>query len=130
MGFYPSEMFDEYKKYGSLPDDLKEISKEAYENYFSPPDGYYSIFDEKGPRIEKRPEPDYVAIAESKKAEVLAEVTASTATHQTKLLMGRKLTQTEMASLNEWMDYSDKINALDLTTAPDVAWPAKPGQAT
>lgn len=45
---------------------------------------------------------------------------------KTKLLMGRELTETESAKLNQWMDYIDALNAVDLTSASDVRWPAKP----
>lgn len=45
---------------------------------------------------------------------------------QTKLLMGRKLTENEMHQLNIWVDYIDAVSALDLTSAPDIVWPVLP----
>ncbi|MEP9063937.1 tail fiber assembly protein, partial [Enterobacter roggenkampii] len=45
---------------------------------------------------------------------------------QTKLLMGRTLTDSEPAKLNAWMDYIDAVQAIDTSTAPDVIWPEPP----
>ncbi|HAW6069133.1 TPA: tail fiber assembly protein, partial [Escherichia coli] len=45
---------------------------------------------------------------------------------QTKLLMGRKLTDEESTQLNAWMDYIDAVTATDTSTAPDVIWPELP----
>ena len=46
---------------------------------------------------------------------------------QTKLLMGRKLTTDETASLNAWVDYIDAVTVIDTETAPDaISWPPLP----
>lgn len=45
---------------------------------------------------------------------------------QTKLLMGRKLTTDETASLNAWMDFIDAVTVIDTETAPEITWPEKP----
>ncbi|WP_312837182.1 tail fiber assembly protein [Pantoea sp.] len=126
-GFYPSDEEGQqpYVEAGSLPDDLTEISDENYNEFFGPPEGYYSVFDEQGPRIEKIPEPDYVAIAEEQRDSLLAEATTAITVWQTKLLMGRKLTADETEKLNAWMDYIDVLNDTDLSDAPDVRWPTK-----
>nr|WP_154927797.1 tail fiber assembly protein [Pantoea agglomerans] len=126
QGFYPEEMFDEYKNAGSLPDDLTEISQEKYEEFFNPPEGYGAVFDERGPRITKLPDIDHVAVAENQRQIRLAEVGPATSTLQTKLLMGRKLTNEESLKLNAWVDYSDALSDLDISGAPDITWPDKP----
>ncbi|KYP94606.1 hypothetical protein WB67_09325, partial [bacteria symbiont BFo2 of Frankliniella occidentalis] len=46
--------------------------------------------------------------------------------YQTKLLIGRKLTDEENSDLNAWLDYSDKVNAVDTSTAPNITWPTSP----
>lgn len=43
-----------------------------------------------------------------------------------RLMAGRSLTESESKTLNSWMDYSDSLDALDLTTAPKIEWPKKP----
>ncbi|MDU1575439.1 MAG: tail fiber assembly protein [Pantoea sp.] len=126
QGFYPEEMFDLYKDAGSLPDDLVEISQKDYDAFFNPPEGYGAVFDDKGPRVEKLPEVDSASIAENERQLRLAEIGPATSTLQTKLLMGRKLTNAETSRLNAWMDYSDALNGLDLSSAPHITWPEKP----
>lgn len=125
-GFY-SDMFPEVlnkatEDYG----DLAEISKENYDDFFAPPEGYYGVFDHTGPHIEKLPEPDYSAIAEDQKRGLIEKATTAIVVWQTKLMMGRKLTAKETASLNAWMDYIDELNAVDTSTAPDITWPEAP----
>lgn len=127
-GIYPSDKNGQqaYIDAGSLPDDLQPISDEDYNNYINPPDGYYSVFDDKGPRIEKLPPPDYVAIAEKKKQIILDGIASNITVYQTKLLIGRTLTDEEKSDLNAWLDYSDKVNAIDTSTAPNITWPTSP----
>lgn len=44
---------------------------------------------------------------------------------QTKLALGRKLSEVQLAQLNAWLDYIDELEALDITAAP-VTWPEVP----
>lgn len=125
-GFYPVENLEIYELAGVLPDDLQDISAENYKEYFNPPEGFYGVFDESGPRLEKIPEPDYKALAENDKQTLVDQATQAITVWQTKLLMGRKLSDKESASLNAWMDYIDVLNDTDLSDAPDVQWPARP----
>lgn len=125
-GFY-SDMFPEVlNKAAEEHGDITEIKAEDYAAFFDPPEGYYGVFDEKGPRIEKLPEPDYVAIAENEKQALIDNATTAIVVWQTKLMMGRKLTDKETSSLNAWMDYIDELNATDTSTAPNVFFPEKP----
>lgn len=125
-GFY-SDMFPEVlnkaaEEYG----DITEIKQEDYNAFFAPPEGYYGVFDQTGPHIEKLPDPDYLAIAEDQKRGLIEKATTAIVVWQTKLMMGRKLTAKETASLNAWMDYIDELNAVDTSTAPDITWPEAP----
>lgn len=106
--------------------DFEEISDEKYAVWCNPPDGYYAVFDEKGPRVEKIPATDYIVQAEDKRATLLSEANQATYSLNLKLMMGRKLTASEAATVNAWLDYSDALSALDLSGAPDIEWPEKP----
>lgn len=44
---------------------------------------------------------------------------------QTKLLIGRKLTDDEKSRLNAWLDYSDAVDAVDSSDV-DPDWPKAP----
>lgn len=45
---------------------------------------------------------------------------------QTKLLMGRKLSTNDIASLNLWMDYIDDLNEVNLSNPDKIKWPVHP----
>lgn len=69
---------------------------------------------------------ELVAEAEAEKRARIDAATSRIVVWQTKLLMGRKLTDGESASLNAWMDYIDAVTAIDTSTAPDISWPELP----
>ena len=64
--------------------------------------------------------------AEREKQRRLNAATGKISLWQTKLLMGRHLTDDESAQLNAWMDYIDAVTAVDTSKAPDITWPDKP----
>ncbi|WP_058972656.1 tail fiber assembly protein [Type-D symbiont of Plautia stali] len=122
-GFYLQSDMD---LYANKPSDLIEIPEADYMAWCNPPEGYYQVFDDKGPRIEVLPEPDYQAIADVNRKTLLEEATQTIIVWQTKLLMGRKLSDTETESLNAWMDYIDVLNDTNISDAPNIQWPIKP----
>nr|EKU4003795.1 tail fiber assembly protein [Morganella morganii] len=63
--------------------------------------------------------------AETQKQYLIAEVNAETQLLQTKLALGR-IKDNEKALLNAWLDYLDELEAVDVSTAPDIIWPVKP----
>ncbi len=126
IGFFNTMYPDAAAVNGVDFDKMTRISDEDYQSFVSPPEGKYLVFDEKGPRLESIPAPDYVALAEDQRGSLLSEATTAITVWQTKLLMGRKLTTAESEKLNAWMDYIDVLNDTDLSDAPDVRWPTKP----
>ncbi|EGT4281018.1 phage tail protein [Cronobacter malonaticus] len=66
---------------------------------------------------------EYVAIAENQRRGLSAAAEQSISLLQTKLLMGRKLTQEETSKLNKALDYIDALNSLDISKAPNIEWP-------
>ena len=67
-----------------------------------------------------------VEAANQQKAALLAAAQQRITAWQTKLLMGRKLTENESSQLDAWMDYIDALEAVDVSTAPAVKWPMPP----
>lgn len=124
--FYSDEYPGVIESAGLTLDDLVEISEEDYNALFNPPEGKYMVFDDNGPRLETLPSPDYVAIAESTRESLLNDMQSATYTMSAKLALGRTLTDSEKDSFNAWLDYSDALQALDMSTAPDIEWPEKP----
>lgn len=126
QGFYPDELLVNFDKNIDTPEDLRVITDENYNQFFNPPAGYHSVFDELGPRIEKNQAADFLSIAESTKQSILDAIPSKISVYQTKLFMGRTLTDEEKEDLNAWLDYSDKVNAIDTSTAPNITWPTSP----
>lgn len=69
---------------------------------------------------------ELIASADAEKQNRLSYATNKIVVWQTKLLMGRTLTDSESAELNAWMDYIDAVQAIDTSTAPDIEWPEQP----
>lgn len=75
------------------------------------------------------PEPsqaELVASAEQEQSGLLEMATSKIVIWQTKLLAGRKLSDSETTQLNAWLDYIDAVTAVDTSTAPDITWPEQP----
>lgn len=71
---------------------------------------------------------ELIANADAEKQNRLSYATNKIVVWQTKLLMGRTLTDSEPAKLNAWMDYIDAVQAIDTSTAPDIKWPENPAE--
>lgn len=69
-----------------------------------------------------------VAVAETEKSARLTMAQQSISLLQTKLLLGRKLTDVETARLNSWLDYIDALTAINAGSAPDINWPKLPAE--
>ncbi|ECF2231911.1 phage tail protein, partial [Salmonella enterica subsp. enterica serovar Kentucky] len=68
----------------------------------------------------------YIEEAEVKKNGLLLFATNKIIVWQTKLLMGRTLTDKEKSQLDKWMDYIDGLSAIDVTKSPNIDWPEQP----
>lgn len=62
----------------------------------------------------------------NRKESLIAEVNSTISVWQTKLLVGRKLTDAETKSLNQWLDYYDLLVSVDANTKGSIKWPQKP----
>nr|UVY58312.1 MAG: tail fiber assembly protein [Bacteriophage sp.] len=67
-----------------------------------------------------------IAATEAQRQQLLVVAQQRITIWQTKLLMGRKLTENESNQLNIWMDYIDALEAVDVSTAPSIEWPTVP----
>lgn len=74
------------------------------------------------PTLEK-PTIDYVAVATSRKNEIIREAMQSINVIQMKMQSGRKLTSDEECVRDRVLDFIDEIEFLDLTKAPDITFP-------
>lgn len=126
--FYPPDL-----NYESIPDGAIEVSSEEYMKAMSrAPGSTFTVNDAGVVTIIPAPEPTQeqrIAQAETHKQFLLEEARQKIYVWQTKLLMGRKLTETESVNLNSWMDYIEALTEIDTSTAPDISWPTSPGES-
>lgn len=126
---YPARLMESYKDAGTLPEDLMEISDEAFQQYFieMPPAGKYRAASEDGSPewvdIAQPSKDALISIAEQERQNRIDTALNLIAVIQLKLQAGRKLTTEETASLNNVLDYIDAVNNTDISMAPDIEWP-------
>lgn len=63
--------------------------------------------------------------AEENRDRLLSEAKEQIIVPQTRLMTGRALSDVQLNTLNEWLDYIEKLESLDLTVLP-VNWPEAP----
>jgi len=63
--------------------------------------------------------------AEKQKSSLLAEAQSTISLWQTELQLGI-ISNDDKVSLIAWMKYIQALNAVDISTAPDIEWPVKP----
>lgn len=127
--FYPVAMRQEYENAGMWPESGVEITEEVFASFRNPPEGKMLGSDKKGNPVWVDVPPltreQHIAIAASQKQALIAEVHKETEMLRTKLALGR-IKEDEKALLNAWLDYLDELEAVDVSTAPDIIWPVKP----
>lgn len=123
--FYPDD-----GSYESIPAGAIDVSEDEYRKAMGrAPGSTFSVDDSGIVTVIPVPEPtreQYIAQAETHKQFLLEKSRQKITVWQTKLLMGRALTDVESASLNIWMDYIDAVTAIDTGTAPNIDWPDAP----
>jgi len=129
-GMYPLSMKDDYIAADSWPEDGVEITEALYKTFnANPPEGKKRAWVEgKLFWIDLPPKSNEEINTESEatKSTLIADASQKIVIWQTKLLMGRKLTDTETSQLNAWMDYIDKLTAVDTETGKEIDWPKLP----
>lgn len=130
-GFYPLALKADYEAAGTWPEHGKEVSSEVY-FAFAPenaPEGKMRGSDKKGNPawvdIPPLSHEEAVVAAKDKKQFLISEVHTKTEMLRTKLALGR-IKDDEKALLNAWLDYLDELEAVNVSTAPDIIWPVKP----
>lgn len=129
-GMYPLSMKDDYILAGSWPQDGVEISQETYDEFnANPPEGKKrALVGKKIKWVDLPPKPAQQINEESlaTKNMLLYEAGQRIAIWQTKLLMGRKLSNDDEKSLNEWLDYIDLVSGVDTESGREPTWPPAP----
>ncbi|QJF18279.1 tail fiber assembly protein [Phytobacter diazotrophicus] len=127
--FYSYTLKDLFDAAETWPTDAVDISDDVRGQFWVAPEGKILGAVDGMPVWVDAPPPTHeeaVIAAKQKKQALLDEATSKITIWQTKLLMGRKLSDSESAQLNVWMDYIDNVSAIEPETAPQINWPEKP----
>lgn len=126
--FFPTSLKHLYIDAGTWPDDGTEVSDEIFQVYSAmPPPGKIRGVVNGMPAWVDLPEPTYeelLKLAEQQRQLLIDDAMQSLAVIQLKLQAGRKLTGEETLRLNHTLDYIDEVEATDISTVPDISWPA------
>ncbi|KEA51237.1 hypothetical protein DT73_19010 [Mangrovibacter sp. MFB070] len=135
-GFYADNFKNEYDNSGTWPEDAVQISDETWQAYLTtPPQGKQLGSDSSGGPawvdIPPLSQAELIAAAESEKSNKINDANDYINSMQwpSKLALGR-LSDSDKALFNEWLDYLDALNAVDTSTAPDITWPTEPGSSS
>lgn len=131
LSFYPAEMMREYKISGTWPDDAIEVTEEIFNEFIiTPPGKVRGAMNDGKPCWIDIPPPtkeEEIAMAEKKKKDLIEQVNNFMNGKQWpgKASIGR-LKGDDLAKYNLWLDYLDALEDVDISSAPDVKWPAPP----
>lgn len=128
--FYATSLSDEYDSAGTLPDDAFTVDDSIYIEYSrKSPTGKVRVVDKNGlpvwGDIPPLTDEELITVAEAEKQMLIIEVNTETEMLRAKLALGR-IREDEKALLKAWLDYLDELEAVDVSTAPDIIWPVKP----
>ncbi len=127
--FIPASFIAEYEEAGWDFSDAIDVDDDVYLEFVNPPAGKVRVAGKDGlPAWEDIPPPtkeQLVEQAEAKKQSLISGVNMETEMLRAKLALGR-IKDDEKALLNAWLDYLDELEAVDVSTAPDIIWPVKP----
>ncbi|MDW7790082.1 tail fiber assembly protein [Morganella morganii] len=105
--------------------DIMPMNRDSWESEIK--DGWTEISEDDAMNIANPPptKEQLIEQAEVERQGLIAEVTAETEMLRTKLVLGR-IKDDEKSLLNAWLDYLDELEAVDVSSAPDIDWPVKP----
>lgn len=130
MGFYLSELFQDYELSGTWPNDAIEISERWYE-YLIEGQGVGKVItvNEYGQPVLADPAPpapeEIIQYAAELKNKLMDEANTALLPLQDAVDLGIA-TESESAMLIEWKKYRVLLNRVDTSKAPDIEWPEKP----
>ncbi|MEM8074725.1 tail fiber assembly protein [Morganella morganii subsp. sibonii] len=130
LQFFMIDKKEDYEAAGIWPGDITEVNSDAVQTYAAmPPEGKMLGADKKGKPVWVDTPPlthaELVEQAEAQKRYLIAEVHTETEMLRVKLAL-KRIKPDEEALLIAWLDYLDELEAVDVSTAPDITWPVKP----
>jgi len=132
--FFPEELKQDYIRVGSFPKDTIEVGDDVWLEFAGnlSPKGKQRIVGTDGfPAWGDIPPPtkeDLMSAAEKRKSSLMQIATAAIAPLQDAVDLDMT-TEAEKAQLVAWKKYRALLNRVDISKAPDIAWPESPQKA-
>ncbi|WP_318392752.1 tail fiber assembly protein [Enterobacter sp.] len=132
-GFYPDFLKENYNNVGGgWPADAVEITQRWYEYLLNAQaEGQIIVPNEYGqPVLADVALPthdDLLRVAEQTRQKFIDDAMQSIGVIQLKQMNGRKISDEEAVKVNAVLDCIERLEALDLSAAPDIEWPEVPG---
>ncbi|OSN01537.1 phage tail protein [Lonsdalea britannica] len=127
--FYPYVLEDAYKSAGTWPELGVDVDESVFRDFSIAPTGKVLGTDNQGfPCWADTPDQskeEYRLAAESQRQTLLTEADKVTADWRVELMLG-DISDDNKTKLSAWMAYKTAVKAVDVSTAPDVSWPAEP----
>lgn len=129
LAFYPAEQKQTYIDAGTLPNDVIEVEDTVRDTYNAQPpaEKVLGVDGNGNPAWVNLPLEQLIAKAQATKANRIDAANNYMNGKQWpgKAALGR-LKGDELTQYGLWLDYLDALEAVDTSTAPDVAWPRVP----
>lgn len=130
--FYPLSMKEDYERHNSWPEDGIEVDEAVFNEFTSlPPAGKMRGSTTDGmPAWVDIPPPSHDEAVAHAEAEKQSRIDSANDHMNSKQWPGKaalgRLKGDDLAQYNSWLDYLDELEAVDVSTAPDITWPDQP----
>lgn len=129
--FYAGVLRKNYEAAGTWPGDAVPVDENEFAAFSgAPPAGKTRGSDDKGLpawiNLPKKTPEEITAEAEREKQNRIDMVRQSVSLIQTKLLMGRKLSEDEKERMEAALDYIDALEAINTSNVQEIIWPEMP----
>lgn len=128
--FYPDFLIDEYKKHGTMPDDIVSVSEDCFNEFSSDAEpGKMRVADDKGmPMWGSQPEPtrEMIVYQASEQKNALRDLADKIIAPLKDAKEYGIITEEEEGVLKAWAIYRYNLSKVDVETYPDINWPVKP----
>lgn len=129
-GFYPIVEKDRLIAAGRWPDDGVEVTGKEYSSLFPAPPGKYIDTVDGRPGWVDMPPPTHEETLAQAEIEKQNRIDSANAYMNGKQWPGKaaigRLSGDALAQYNRWLDYLDALDAIEVSTAPDITWPEGP----
>ncbi|CAM8320150.1 MULTISPECIES: tail fiber assembly protein [Citrobacter freundii complex] len=113
-------------------EDLTEVSQDVYNQFIAGSETQIMVAGDNGPVWQDAPVPTQEELTQAAEYERQRRIDVANDFMNRKQWPGKaaigRLKGDELAQYNLWLDYLDALEAVDISSAPDIEWPTPPGE--